>query len=80
LELTEVSRECWFLDVADVTMLPNRKKRNIMYWWYATNVYSIRGCGHRGELPLCLVQAIRAAYPEADGNYRGHRRAAHRSS
>jgi hypothetical protein len=26
LELTEVSRECWFLDVADVTLLPNRKK------------------------------------------------------
>ena len=39
----------------------------MMYWWYATNVYSLCGKGNRGKLPDCLEYAIKKTYPEPEG-------------
>ena len=54
----------------EVNQMANTHKRNLLYYWYATNIYSIRGRGFRRRLPVCLVDAVRAAFPEPDGVYR----------
>jgi hypothetical protein len=38
----------------------------MLYWWYATNVYSLSGKGHRGKLPDCLEYAIKKHFPPED--------------
>ena len=43
--------------------MTNPHKRNMIYWWYATNVYSICGKKKRKELPKCLVHKIRQLFP-----------------
>eukprot|EP00985_Skeletonema_marinoi_P024896 scaffold17764_cov140-Skeletonema_marinoi.AAC.1 len=40
----------------------------MLYWWYATNIYSLNGKGNRGKLPDCLEYAIKAKYPEKDSS------------
>ncbi|CAB9504989.1 hypothetical protein SEMRO_215_G089150.1 [Seminavis robusta] len=45
--------------------LEPRHKRWCMYWWYAVNVYQIRGS--RSPLPSCFVDKIRALYPNKNG-------------
>ena len=41
-----------------------KPRRLMLYWWYATNIYSIIGKGNHGKLPDCLEYAIKKAYPE----------------
>lgn len=40
-----------------------RKKRNLLYWFYATNYYNAYGPGDRMKLPKCLLAKIRECYP-----------------
>lgn len=40
------------------SLLPN-EKRNMVYWWYETNIFLICGKGNCGPLPECLLYAIR---------------------
>ncbi len=54
-----------------LSKMTNSQKRCMIYWWYATNIYSICGKKNRMKLPDCLVNAVRKAYPEPDGNYEG---------
>lgn len=70
LDLQTVKEDCYFAthEVADMT---NSQKRCMIYWWYATNIYSICGKGRRLQLPDCLVHAVRKEYPEPDGVYTG---------
>mmetsp|Transcript_23914 Transcript_23914/g.39424 ORF Transcript_23914/g.39424 Transcript_23914/m.39424 type:complete len:372 (-) Transcript_23914:79-1194(-) len=70
LNLQTLKEDCYFAkdEVKDMT---NSQKRCMIYWWYATNIYSICGKRNRLQLPDCLVNAVRTAYPEADGNYEG---------
>lgn len=65
-KLATIKEDCYFAtdDLKDMT---NSHKRNMLYWWYATNVFSISGKGKRGKLPECLEYAIRSAYTEPDG-------------
>jgi hypothetical protein len=58
---------CPFAPDIDVGTMENGKKRFLLYWWYATNLYMICGKKHREELPPCLVYAIRCLYPNPKG-------------
>lgn len=68
LDLNVVHQYCWFATMT-VDKMPNRLKRNMLYWWYMTNVYQICGKGKRRDPPACLKAAIRNAYSEEDGWY-----------
>lgn len=71
--LKTIKEDCYFA-TDDIDDMPNNHKRNMLYWWYATNVFSISGKGKRGKLPVCLEYAIREAYPNPEGmSYKGHR-------
>ena len=64
-KLDIIAEDCYLIDAPDgVDKLPNKSKRLMLYWWYATNVYSLTGKGNRGKLPDCLEYAIKKEYPE----------------
>jgi hypothetical protein len=56
-----------------VDQMENPNKRFILYYWHATNIYSVFGKRNRVNLPPCLVWAIRNAYPS--DHYTGHQEA-----
>ena len=59
----------WILFERIVTdKITNSQRRCMIYWWYATKIYSICGKGKRMMLPDCLVNAVRK-FPEEDGKY-----------
>ncbi|KAL3777304.1 hypothetical protein HJC23_008906 [Cyclotella cryptica] len=70
LDLATVREDCYFAN-KKVEDMDNCEKRCMIYWWYATNIYSICGKNKRRQLPNCLVKAIRDAYPEDDDIYEG---------
>jgi hypothetical protein len=52
-----IGRDCSRLLVVtkDVHEMMNTEKRNIMFWWYATNnVYKVVGANNAWKLPPCL--------------------------
>ena len=65
LDLESIKEDCYFA-TDDLDTMSNSHKRNMIYWWYATNVYSICGKGKRKELPKCLVHKIRQCHPSED--------------
>ena len=67
--MKEVARECFFVD-KPVEEMSLSEKRNILYYWYATNVFGICGKNHVAYLPMCLVWKIRGRFREPDGVYR----------
>ena len=50
-----------------VEAMANNLKRNMLYWYYATEVYHVRGWLDRKPLPTCLVFCIRFIYPNDEG-------------
>ena len=62
LDLPSIKEDCYFA-TDKMEDMPNNHKRNMIYWWYATNVYSICGKKKRKELPKCLVHRVRQHYP-----------------
>ena len=46
LDMKAVHQYCWFT-MMDADKMPNRWKRNILYWWYMTNMYQICRKGKR---------------------------------
>lgn len=68
--LEAISADCYFADRA-VNEMDNSKKRFLLYWWWAVNVFAIRGKGMRQELPGCVVAEIRSMYPDPNGVYTG---------
>ncbi len=53
----------------------NNKKRFALYYWFAVNVFGVRGQHNRRELPRCVVAKIRELYPNPFGRlYRGFER------
>lgn len=56
-------------EVEDMT--PNLQ-RNLLYWWFATNIFFVRGGGNRQQLPPCLTACIRIHWPnKKDVDYVG---------
>jgi len=66
-DLVAIKRSCPFATGGSVDELTANQKRNMLYWWYATNHFLICGKGIRGPLPDCLVYAIRCLYPNRKG-------------
>jgi len=66
LDLEVISESCYFVD-REVRDMEPWHKRNVLYWWYATNHYNLCGKFRRGRLPRCLVRMIRTAYPNPLG-------------
>ena len=60
-DLSIIAEDCCMI-TKPVSELENKPKRLMLYWWYATNIYSIRGKGNRGRLPVCLEYAIKKQY------------------
>jgi hypothetical protein len=50
LILQKIARKCYFVSMETDNMQSNHK-RNIIYWWYATNIYFICRRHKRAELP-----------------------------
>ena len=69
-DVDDVQNECWFVEQkyldGDSAMLA-KLKRNVVYWWFATNVFGAVGKHNRIVLPTCLVAAIRNKYPNKAG-------------
>ena len=68
----DAARNCWFLDDGGFAAADNdeermRWTRNVLYWYFATNIYSIYGSRNRAELPECLVTEIRRLHPNLLG-------------
>jgi len=66
----EVVREYCYFATKTVDKMDNGLKRNMLYWWYMTNIYHICGKGKRKPLPSCLAYAIRNQYKSDDGWYK----------
>ena len=58
----------YFAKDRPVSEMTNNMKRNLLYWYYAHEVYHVRGWLHRMPLPSCLVFKIRMTYPNELGN------------
>ena len=53
----------YYATTMPVEAMANNLKRNMLYWYYATEVYHVRGWLDRKPLPTCLVFCIRFIYP-----------------
>jgi hypothetical protein len=72
LVLSEIAKTCHFVTMP-IAEMPNNFKRNMIYWWYATNIYLVCGKHNRVALPDCLVWEVRRCYPNPTGvPYKGH--------
>jgi hypothetical protein len=57
----------------DLDKMTPSHKRNMLFLWYATNVYNISGKSKQRKLPECLEYAIRLEHPNPDGvRYKGY--------
>jgi hypothetical protein len=76
LDLAAIHQDCYFATTKLMEM-PNNQKQNMIYWWYATNIYNVAGRGNIDRLPLCLEYWVRQLYPNPDGEaYTGCKRGA----
>jgi len=66
----EVIRQYYHFATKDVSKMDNSNKRNMLYWWYMTNIYNICGKSKREDPPACLKATIRKEYPEESGWYK----------
>ena len=60
--LEAVSEHCYFVD-QEVPEMKATHKRNLLHWWFATNICFVTGAGNRKELPECLVSLVRMSHP-----------------
>ena len=58
----------YFATDRPVSEMTNNMKRNLLYWYYAHEVYYVRGWLNRMPLPSCLVFQIRRMYPNELGD------------
>ena len=70
--LENIARGCAFADKA-VAVMTNSEKRFLLYYWYATNIYSITGRHNRKKLPQCIELKVRERFP--DQHFTGFRAA-----
>ena len=64
-DLAVVAEDCYLITQPFET-LSNKSKRLMLYWWYATNIYSLCGKGRRGKLPDCLEYEIKRLFLPED--------------
>ena len=68
VDLETVCQYCWFA-TKEVCKMDKGNKRNVLYWWYMTNLYNVCGKGKRRDPPACLKYAIRNMHKSDDGWY-----------
>ena len=68
--LEQIRLNCYFAD-RSVNDMNNGHKRYLLYWWWATNIFCIRGSKNRQQLPDCIVNEIRRLYPSPDQKHTG---------
>ena len=68
-ELREINGSCFYSDKFVSDMEP-REKRFLCYWWWAVNVFSVRGKGQRGKLPKCVTDHIYSLHKNENGEAR----------
>ena len=69
-DMCDVFNECWFVKqkyLNGQTTMPPRLQRNVVYWWFVTNIFGAVGLHKRIVLPTCLVAAIRNKYANPAG-------------
>lgn len=66
-DLKSIKRSCPFAAGDTADSLSPKLKRNMMYWWYVTNIFLICRKSCQGPLPKCLVYAIQCRYPNQKG-------------
>ena len=64
--LEAIAEHCYFVD-REVSAMDPSLQRNLLYYWFATNIYFVKGAGNRKVLPDCLVCLIRMSYPNKKG-------------
>jgi len=70
-ELEEIKPFCWFATMPVRDMSKNHK-RNMLYWWFAVNVFAFTGPKSRQALPKCVVKYVRNLFPESEDRlYKG---------
>lgn len=57
---------CPLVDRDVIDMEPHHK-RFLLYWWFATNIYFVKGNKNRQELPPCVEACIKMTYPNHKG-------------
>lgn len=67
ISLDAISMNCHFATKKVENMSPSLK-RNLLYWYYTTNIYSINGTKKQKQLPDCLVYKIRCLFPNKQGH------------
>ena len=60
--MNAVVKRCYFVD-RPVNQMTNNLKRNVLYYWFATNIYFVKGSGNRKELPECIQCLVRMTFP-----------------
>jgi hypothetical protein len=74
LDLEAIKSDCYFA-TTEISDMEPRHIRNMVYWWYATNVYSIVGKNNVQQLPICLEYDIRKSWPNPDNvPYKGNKK------
>ena len=75
LNLQTVKEDCYFATDA-LDQMSASHKRNMVYWWHATNVYSIAGRGRVERMPPCLEYAMQDTFRNLPGgSYSGYKKA-----
>ena len=65
LKSETIKPDCYFA-TDNSANLTNSHKRNMVYWWYTTNFYSMDDKGSIEHLPLCLEYEINRKWPNPD--------------
>ena len=72
----QIVKEDYYFATDPLDEMSSSHKRNMIFWWYATNVYSIAGKGHMARMPPCVKYAIRYAHRNLPGvSYSGYKMA-----
>ena len=64
--LEAIAEACYFAD-EPVDRMQNSDKRFLLYWWWAVNIFAIRGQGMHCKLPECIMRRIQKMYPNPPG-------------
>eukprot|EP00947_MAST-08B_sp_MAST-8B-sp1_P005561 g5561.t1 len=66
--MTRYVDDAYLEDGADLSAVEPSRKRFILYYYYATQIFNWR---ERGEMPLCVKIAVRSKYPNPAGRSYG---------
>ena len=66
------------VSASDFSGLSQSHKRWCFYWYYAVTYFHLKGV-EATPLPECFIASVRNSFPDANGNYTGHKSSSERS-